>query len=129
MMGGLKVVEVRYARQSDARNFYGGDDPLMTFRGVVIDKDGEIIALGGVYREQQNMIAFSDFKPGALKYKKEIVKAANMAMDIVKEYREVFAIIMQDNFRSTSHSFITHYGFVEDPARPGVYVWRREKCR
>ena len=120
------AVEIRYATQEDARKFYG-KDPLMSFRGVVIAKDDDILSLGGVYREKQNMIAFSEFKPEAFKYKKAIVKAAHMAMEMIQEnYTEVYTLLTDDTRMSTSHSFITHYGFVEDPGRPGLYVWRRD---
>jgi archaellin len=130
-MVGVKAetMEVRYATQADARNFYGGDDPIMTFRGAVVADGDEVIAIGGMYREREKIIAFSDFKEGALKYKREIIKATNLAVKLLDRYREVYVVVTPETGRPTSHSFITHYGFKEIPGRPGVYIWRKEQCR
>lgn len=125
----MEAPEARYATQADARKFYGGEDPIKTFRGVVVEQGDSIIAIGGVYRDRDYLIAFSDFKEGALKYKKAIVKATNMAVKLMDLYREVHVLVTPETGRPTSHSFITHYGFKEVPGRPGLYIWRNAQCK
>lgn len=125
----MGTLEVRYATQADGRAFYGGNDPIMTFRGAVVVDGDDVIAIGGMYRDKEKIIAFSDFKEGALKHKREIIKATNLAVKLLDLYREVYVVVTPETGRPTSHSFITHYGFKEIPGRPGVYIWRREQCK
>ena len=118
-------VKVRYATKEDVRKFHDGKDAKMSFRGVVIAEDDDIIAIGGVFRDARFNVAFSEFKPGALKHKKAIVKAAGMAMELVKKhYNQVITVVLTDAHK-TSDSFITHYGFEKIPGVPGGYIWRR----
>jgi len=116
------TIKIRPATQEDATKFYNGNAPH-SFRGVVIAKDDDIIALGGVFRDNNLNMAFSEFKPEAFKHKKAIVKATNMAVEIMKEnYNLVFVYVFHNQY-GTSHSYIKHYGFTE--YQPNIYVWRR----
>lgn len=117
------MIEVRYSKQSDAVEFYGGHKPIMTFRGVSVLKDGEVIAIGGVARTSEMHIAFAEFKPEVFKHKRKLVEAAQMGFEIVKGYNEVFAAV-SGNMYPTARTFIKHFGFKEVPGYPDMYKWR-----
>lgn len=124
------MIEVRYATQADANDYYGGKYPHRTFKGVAVVEDGKTIILGGIYRDKANHIAFTDFKVDPTKYKRQVVKATKMVMDIIEEYHHVYAIIGPESPPS-AREYIEHYGFEEHLAvgYRNVFIWRNPKWK
>lgn len=122
------MIVVKYATQAEANDYYDGDYPHKSFKGVAVIEDGKTIILGGVYRDKVNHIAFSDFKVDHKKYKRQIVKATRLVMDIINEYKHVYAII-GDTSPPGAGDYIRHYGFKRyGTIKNGleVYIWRRD---
>lgn len=101
------MITLRTATQKDVEAFYGGL-PAYTMRGIVADKDGEIIGIGGTYMYRGNTIVFCEMKEGAKQYRKYILKAAKMVMNSIKDKR-VFAIC--DMNQESAPRFLEHLGF------------------
>lgn len=79
-------------------------------QAVVLDVDGEILAVGGIYYEGSRIIAFSDLKPGAEAYKKSIMRGTKMILELMrKKRRPVHAV--RDPEISTAPGFLAHLGF------------------
>ncbi len=119
-----EMIEVKYATQAEANEYYEGAYPHRTFRGVAVVEDGRTIILGGVYRDKVNHIAFSDFKVDPTKYKRYVVKATQMVMDIIGRYNHVYAIIGSTS-PPGAKEYIEHYGFTELVGCKNVFIWRR----
>ena len=52
---------LRPATKKDIEEFYPG--VTNTFRAIVAELDGRILGVGGVFYAQNNIVAFSSFKP------------------------------------------------------------------
>lgn len=63
----------REATLGDALKFYGNYPPSR-FRGIVVEKDNELLAVMGVYYVQGYTVAFSDLSDSVRKHKKIIAK-------------------------------------------------------
>lgn len=120
------TTEVRFAMQSDAREFYGGEEPLRTFSGAVVLEDDKPIILGGIYRDKTAFIAFTHFKVKPEKYKREIIKATRLVVDhILPRYPLVWAVIDDKSPGEDPASYIMHYGFKPHGGRNDVFYWSR----
>jgi len=120
------TTEVRFATQADAREFYGGNDPIRTFNGVVGLEDGKPIALAGVYRDKMAFVAFTHFKVDPKKYKREIVEGAKIFMDqVLPRYPLVWAVIDEKSQGNDPASFIKRFGFKPHGGRNDVFYWSR----
>ena len=121
------MIEVRYATQADANEYYNGKYPHRTFKGVAVVEDGKTIILGGVYRDKVNQIAFTDMKVDPTKYKRHIIKATRLVMGIIEQFHHVYAIIGETSPPGAG-DYIRHYGFEGYGIVQGreVFIWRNK---
>jgi hypothetical protein len=72
---------LRTATFADTVLFYGKPSPV-TFHGIVAELDSEIIGIAGVYKQGSRPIAFSDLSPALRKYRKTMVTACKMLVNL-----------------------------------------------
>lgn len=103
-------------------------DPAIrvTLYGRVIELDGNIVAIGGVYRANRTTMSIS-IKPGALEcpyFKRALIKACSEVMNHVrKNYRRVYADAQTGSAQEIT--LIEHYGFrwIGDYKGKPIYRW------
>ena len=103
---------------------YGGERFPESVRGIVTEKDGEILALAGVI-QSPTLQAFSFLEDGLRKSPKAIVKMAKAFRELLNLYdQDVYAIACPKE--KTSGNFLVFIGFefdeVTDQGR--LYRWR-----
>jgi hypothetical protein len=121
------AVEIRTATQKDAEMFYGGK-PLVSMRAYVAVLDGEPIGIGGVCRQDNHMVCFSEMKPEMRKHKKDIVRGYHKIFEIVRMYNTVFAIANRNE--KNAKKLITRLGFELVDMNSGgeeVYRWHKRQ--
>lgn len=85
----------------------------------MLDVDGEILAVAGLYEHSGRLICFSDFKEEASSFKKTIISGARMMRSIMeKKRRPIYAV--RDEDVETSARFLAYLGFEQDGE---YYVW------
>lgn len=77
-------VQIRKATVQDARKFYG-QDPIYSFRGYVVELNGDIVGVAGIYFEDGKPIVFSEMKDPMRKHKKAIAKTCRLIMKMVDD--------------------------------------------
>ena len=75
---------IRRATYGDAVAFYGGD-PLYSFKGYVVELNGDIVGLAGIYYEDGKPIVFSEMKDAMRPYKKAIAKTCRLIMRMLDD--------------------------------------------
>ena len=103
------MLEYRYATQKDAELFYG-KRPMSSMRAIVAVEDGIPIGIGGVYRQANHFVCFSEMKPEMRKHKKGILTVSRMVYEIIQRYNTVYAVASKNE--KNSARLITHFGFV-----------------
>jgi hypothetical protein len=88
-------------------------------QAIVLEVDGVVLGVGGIYAEGGKIIGFSDFKPEAATYKKSIIHGARMMLGLMRSKRRpVYAV--RDESIDTAPGFLAYLGFVQDG---DYYVW------
>lgn len=101
---------VRYATAEDLDKFYGPDDPVyFSARAVVVEREGEILGVGGICRVNKQMQVFSDIRGDISK--KDILRASRMVIAMANRYTSVVAYA--DLSKPTALGFAKHFGFQE----------------
>jgi hypothetical protein len=113
---------IRQATRADVAS-YAPDKCAPTFRGLVMELNGEIIGIAGIALINGRHKAFCDLKPEARQYKFRIARAA----------RRFFAELRRDNIRfiyadrdvsePRSLEWLTSLGFELDPRSLTLYRW------
>lgn len=99
----------RRATAEDAAKFYGGLPPL-SFRGWIAEMRGEIVAIGGMYYDNGNPIAFSEITDEFRKDKRRIVKGMRLLMAMYEaQPGPVFAV--PDPKEPTSEKLLARLGW------------------
>jgi hypothetical protein len=112
--------EIRFATAADVERYYNGPQ-ARTIRAVVVESEGDVIAIGGVAYMGNYGLAFMEMQPGAETKKLSIIKATKKAM------RELCAkcapplIAQQDETLPTSERYLRHFGF--KPLYDDYYIW------
>ncbi len=75
---------IRRATHADAIAFYKGD-PLYSFKGYVVELNGDIAGLAGIYYEDGKPIVFSEMKDTMRPHKKAIAKTCRLIMKMVDD--------------------------------------------
>lgn len=117
------MVEIRPATQKDAEAFYG-KQPIKSMRAYVAVEDGKPIGIGGVFRDKNTFVAFSEMKPEMRKYPKDIVRGYRVIFEIIKRYNVVYAIANKQE--NNARKLITKLGFTLaeiNGVGEEVYVW------
>lgn len=97
---------IREATEADFRQFYGKIP--WTFRAYVVEIDGQIMGIGGVYYDGESIIAFSSIRPELKRHKVTILKGARKVMGLVNG-RACLAIASKDH--AGSERLLEHLGF------------------
>lgn len=112
------MTRVRYATPADILAFYG-EAPRPSMQAVVLEVDGAVLGVGGLYTEAGRIIGFSDFKPEAANYKLSIIRGAKMILELMrKKRRPIYAV--RDESIDTAPGFLAYLGFEQDG---DYYVW------
>jgi hypothetical protein len=117
---------IRPATQSDLEAFYEGVIPV-TMRAFVVEVDGVVAGVGGVYDENGVSIAFSQMKEPLRAHKRLVVSCAMFLRDVIRETKEtVFALANQKE--KNAPRLLERLGFeYVGPTNVGpLYVFRRE---
>ena len=101
-------IELSYATQADVEEFYAGQ-ALYSCRAVIARLDGKAVGLGGVYRVGKQMCVFTEIRDEMKPYKKDIIRAARMVLEIINKYTTVIA--HPDPTQPTAESFGKHFNF------------------
>lgn len=99
------MTTIRMATQRDIESFYGKMPPL-TMKGFVVEHDGSIIGIGGVYWNEGKKVLFSEIKPEGKKFKKTMVRVAKR---IVAELNPRYALA--DGCTEGAAKLLEHLGF------------------
>ena len=103
------MIRFELATQELARKFYE-KEPEISFRGIFAVKDGEPIAIGGVYRIGKAWYAFSDMKPEMRKHKRDIVRGIHLLEAFYDSLGyPVLAVVSSDE--STAPGLLQKLGF------------------
>ena len=119
------MVEIRPATQKDVDAFYG-KKPIYSMRAYVAVLNDEVIAIGGVCRQEGHMVAFSEMKPEMRKHKKDIIRVGQKIFEIIQGYNTVFTVANPKEKHAKKH--ITRLGFeLVEINREGEEVYRWHK--
>jgi RimJ/RimL family protein N-acetyltransferase len=99
----------RPATREDYIAFYG-EAPKRSLRAYVLDLDGRILGVGGIRYQNpgQPPFLFSDIKPEARQWPKEMVKAAKMAL---ADFGPAPILAIADPHEKGSIRLLTYLGF------------------
>ena len=109
---------LRPATAADLKAFYG-DKPRPTVRAIVGVVDGVPLGVAGISYERGQLMLFSDLKPEGRKYRKAIVKAARMVLEMAKGI-PILALAEHPS----SCRFLTRLGFTYIGSSPAGEVFR-----
>lgn len=101
-------MNIRYATEADLRKMFGGTVPT-TMRAVVVERDGEILGIGGVARAQDHMQAFSRVSDELRPHKITLGRVAVMVRKMIDEMDCVWALC--DPNEPTSPNLLEWIGF------------------
>lgn len=111
-------IEIRQANALDVATLYDGPQKR-SLRAVVVTLDGEPKGLGGIYYDDDKVVAFARIKPELRAYPFAIYKAARVVMGMM-ERRGGTVFAVADKSVPRSDAFLEHLGF----ERMGeVYQW------
>lgn len=112
-------IDLQPATPADVEEFYGAPS-LYSCRAIIARLDGKPVGLGGVYRVGKNMVVFTEIREEMLPYKKDILRACRMVLEIINKYTMVVAYA--DPAHPTADTFGSHFNFY----KTGVAVDGRE---
>lgn len=119
------MVEIRQATQKDVDAFYG-KKPMYSMRAYVAVLGDEVIAIGGVCRQEGHMVAFSEMKPEMREHKKDIIRGYRKLFEIIQGYNTVFAVANSEE--KLAGKMIKKLGFeLVEINREGEEVYRWHK--
>lgn len=109
--------EIRPATAEDFEAFYGKAE-RRTARAYVADLDGKVLAIGGVYYDGANVIAFSSMASEMRQFPLTIMRGARKIMDLVRG-RPCWAVA--DDGYTNAPRLLERLGFSHVSGR--VYRW------
>lgn len=116
-------MELIYATQASIEAYYGAPPPA-SMRAMILSHKGQALACGGVMQNPTGLVAFMEWKPEALRYKKSLLKAVlAVRSHIFMRYASLYSI--RDTTAETSARFLRHLGFVPINDNDEVFVWHR----
>ena len=107
-------MKVRPATAEDLHQWYGGPPP-MTMRAVVVDRDGEIMAVAGLCRAPNHVQIFSHIKDELRPHRMTMARTAAALRKMV----DGPVIALQDKSEQTSARLLQWMGLTE--VEPGVW--------
>ncbi len=118
----MKNIEVAQATAEDMLQISGKQSPY-SFQGYSIRMNGVCVAIGGVFLQHGQLVAFTDFAcPVPKRY---VVKAARLVVNLISKKRAP-VLALRDESRPTAHSLLSHFGFEPLMNTPTgeVYKWQ-----
>lgn len=111
---------IRPATSDDVRGWYGYIPATM--RAIILEVNGEPIAIGGLMRGRDCCTAFMDMKDGASDFPHSLWKATMKAMrEIILESKlPVYALVNEE--LSTAPAFLRRLGFAPVEGKEGVMI-------
>lgn len=89
---------------------YYGKPPPFTFKGYVALLDGKPVGVGGIYRDNESLVAFSDMGPEMRARKRDVVRAIHVLKDQFDACKaQLFVIANKDE--PTSPQLLARLGF------------------
>lgn len=86
-----------------------GDLPVFSMRAYsVINHNGDVIGIGGIYNSYGNWVAFVKIEEELLKDKRKIIQLKKKVMPLIRG-RKVYAV--RDEDLETSEGVLKHFGF------------------
>lgn len=115
---------VRNATQRDIEEWYDGKPPF-SVRAVVGELDGEVVAIGGVYRDREVVVGIAGLKDVMRDRFKDVVRMVRAGQKIMQDYAYVVAFASEQE--PTADSFIRHLGFqhLKRVENGEMYLWTR----
>jgi hypothetical protein len=111
-------MNIRPATKDDAWAVWGSP-PLATFRGLVVEDEGEILALAGVMHTHPHQAFMTMYEP-LKSHRKTIVRAIREFRNILSKYSgPIYAF--PNEFEPTARGFLSYTGFT--PESDEVYKW------
>lgn len=101
-------LNIRPATAADLEEWYGTGQ-RNSFKGIVGEVDGEVVAIGGVYRSQGLMIGIAGLRPHVRHRKKDAVRFARAGQKVLQGYP--FVVAFADKDEPTAEGLIKHLGF------------------
>lgn len=115
-------VQLRPASKADVLTFLG--KPFTeSFRGIVAEKNGEVIGIAGVLHTLR-LQAFSTITAEMKKHPKTIIKAVRLFREILNSYDTTIYAVASETERS-SMRFLEHVGFEHYHER--IYIWQQHQ--
>lgn len=112
------MVNIRPATKKDIIAYRGEVYPE-SFKGIVIESDGEIIGIGGVINTNP-LQAFSNITDKLRKSPKTLVKAARLFRDLLNSYQyDIYAYASEEEVNAMG--YLEYIGFEHYDKR--VYKW------
>ncbi len=111
------MIKHRYATSEDIIKFYG--KVPHTMRAMALIKDDEVLGIGGVAYDEDQIKLFMDIKEEAKNYPVALMKASYDFMDFVKDNYSVLYAVVGNN--ETAPRYLERLGLKE--YLEGIYVW------
>ena len=113
---------IRPATQEDVEAWYGVGQ-RKSLRAIVGVLDGEVIAIGGVYRDKEFMVGIAGLRKHMRHRKREAVLMAREGRKILQKYP--FVVAFADKNEPTADGLIKHFGFeyLRDTEFGRMYLW------
>lgn len=116
------MIKIEPATAQMIARFYG-EPPARTQKSLAVIEDDEIVSIVGIYRDNGQVVLFSDSRPEVRENMKKYAKTAVRCVKLLKPYmqsRHVLAVA--DQAIPKSDNFLSHFGFVKQEDG----VWHRE---
>jgi hypothetical protein len=113
---------IRPATRADIKAYAKADD-APSMRAIVMERDGEIIAIGGIALTRGRWIGFCDLQPEARVYKMHIARAARRFLAKARADGIRFIYAGRDEAEPGSLAWLTSLGFIPDPKSQILYRW------
>lgn len=99
------------ATAADIRAWYGKIP--YTMQCMLLEINGEPVAIGGLARQNGQMIAFMDMKPEAQKYPVLLMKSSKKVMNDIIEKSIANPVVKPDEQYPNARNFLKRLGFEE----------------
>ena len=110
------MIRHRFAIAADIERYYG-EMPRQTLQAIVIEMDGEPVAIVGLARERDRFVAFSEYKPELEPYLKTmpVLRAVKAAQKLI--FSAPLPVVVCN---TTNPKLLERLGFI--PVQPGVHL-------
>lgn len=114
---------IRAATREDIASFSKLADGL-TMRAILIEKDGRILAMGGVIRREARWYAYCDLVEEARIHKMTLMRAGKKMVEMLKAMGIRQAYAYPDPNEPRSMQWLMSLGFVPDTRVRDLYRWK-----